>query len=109
MTKPELIELLKGLKIPVNEGTPSDKNIEAPEVVYFWDYLWEPLTASGKEYNTNVTYQISFLAEVPRSKNLLELKHNLNNLGLHPSIQHEYDPEKRRWHSYFALEVLENI
>lgn len=109
MTKPELIELLKGLKIPVNEGTPSDKNIEAPEVVYFWDYLWEPLTASGKEYNTNVTYQISFLAEKPRSPRLLELKHKLSKLDLFSPIQHEYDPKTRRWHSFFKLEVLENV
>lgn len=109
MTKPELVELLKNLKIPFNEGTPADKTIEDTEIIYFWDYLWEPLTASGKEYNTTVTYQISFLAEVPRSSKLLELKHKLNDIGLHPSIQHEYDPETRRWHSYFALEVLENI
>lgn len=109
MTKPELIKLLKELKIPVNEGTPSDENIEAPEVLYFWDYLWEDLTASGKEYNTNVTYQISFLAEKPRSPKLLELKHKLNGLGLFPTMQHEYDPETRRWHSFFPLEVLENV
>lgn len=109
MTKPELVDLLKKLNIPVNEGTPNDKVIEDPEIIYFWDYLWEPLTASGKEYNTNVTYQISFLAEVPRSSKLIELKHSLNNLGLNPSIQHEYDSETRRWHSYFPLEVLENI
>ena len=92
MTRPELVELLDSLEIPVNEGTPSDKNIEAIEVVYFWDYLWEPLTASGKEYNTNVTYQISFLAEKPRSPRLLELKHKLSKLDLFPPIQHEYDP-----------------
>ena len=109
MTKPELVELLKELDIPLNEGTPAYKIIEEPEIIYFWDYYWEDLVASWKEYNTNVTYQISFLAEVPRSPKLLELKHNLNNLGLHPSIQHEYNPETRRWHSYFALEVLENI
>ena len=109
MTKPELIKLLKELKIPVNEGTPSDKNIETPEVLYFWDYLWEDLTASGKEYNTNVTYQISFLAEKPRSSKLLELKHKLNDLGLFPTMQHEYNPETRRWHSFFPLEVLENV
>lgn len=109
MTKPELIKLLKELKIPVNEGTPSDENIEAPEVLYFWDYLWEDLTASGKEYNTNVTYQISFLAEKPRSSKLLELKHKLNDLGLFPTMQHEYNPETRRWHSFFPLEVLENV
>lgn len=109
MIKPELIKLLKELKIPVNEGTPSDENIEAPEVLYFWDYLWEDLTASGKEYNTNVTYQISFLAEKPRSSKLLELKHKLNDLGLFPTMQHEYNPETRRWHSFFPLEVLENV
>ena len=109
MTKPELVDLLKELEIPVNEGTPTDEVIEDPEIIYFWDYLWDPLTASGKEYNTNVTYQISFLAEIPRSPKLLELKHNLNNSDLHPSIQHEYNSETRRWHSYFALEVLENI
>ncbi len=109
MTKPELVELLDSLEIPVNEGTPSDDNIEKPEIVYFWDYVWEDIVASGENYNTNVTYQISFLAEVPRSKKLLELKHKLNNIGLHPSIQHEYDPETRRWHSFFSLEVLENV
>ena len=109
MTKPELIDLLKELNMPFSEGTPPDKIIEEPEIIYFWDYYWEDLIASGKEYNTNVTYQVSFLAEIPRSPKLLELKHKLNNLSLHPSIQHEYNPETRRWHSYFALEVLENI
>ena len=109
MTKPELIDLLKELNMPFSEGTPPDKIIEEPEIIYFWDYFWEDFIASGKEYNTNVTYQVSFLAEIPRSPKLLELKHKLNNLGLHPSIQHEYNPETRRWHSYFALEVLENI
>lgn len=109
MTKPELIELIRGLKIPFNEGTPSDGIIEEPEIIYFWDYLWEDLTASGKGYNTNVTYQISFLAGIPRSPKLLELKHKLNDLGLFPSIQHEYNPDTRRWHSFFALEVLENV
>ena len=109
MTKPELIDLLKELNIPFTEGTPSDEIIEESEIIYFWDYLWEDLNASGKNYDTTVTYQISFLAEIPRSSKLLELKHKLNNLGLHPSIQHEYNPETRRWHSYFALEVLENV
>lgn len=109
MTKPELVVLLKELKIPVNEGTPSDEIIEEAEIIYFWDYIWDPLTASGTEYNTNVTYQISFLAETPRSAKLLELKHKLGKLELFPSIQHEYNPKTRRWHSFFSLEVLENI
>ena len=109
MTKPELIELLESLNIPVNEGTPSDNNIKESEIVYFWDYNWDDLIASGENYNTNVTYQISFLAEKPRSSKLIELKHKLNDIGIHPSIQHEFDPETRRWHSYFPIEVLENI
>ena len=109
MTKPELIDLLKELDIPMNEGTLSDDVIEASEVIYFWDYLWDSLTASGEEYNTNVTYQISFLAELPRSAKLIELKHKLNDLGIFPRIQHEYNPETRRWHSFFSIEVLENV
>ena len=109
MTKPELINLLKELDIPMNEGTPSDDVIEAPEVIYFWDYLWDSLTASGKEYNTNVTYQISFLAEMARSAKLIKLKHKLNDLDIFPRIQHDYNPETRRWHSFFPIEVLENV
>ena len=63
MTKLELINLLKELDIPMNEGTPNDDAVEAPEVIYFWDYLWESVTASGEEYNTNVTYQIILIVK----------------------------------------------
>ena len=109
MTKSELVELLNGLNIPVNEGTPEDETMEASVRVCFWDYNWEDLTASGKEYNTNVTYQVSVIADVPRHPKLIELKHKLNEIGLFPNIQHEHIIEKRRIHSFFSLEVLENV
>lgn len=109
MTKSELEKLLKETKAPVNEGVPSDKNREAPVRICFWDYLWEDLIASSDNYNTKVTYQISIIADKPRSEVLLNLKHKLNNMDIFPVIQHEYDIEERRWHSYFALEVLENV
>lgn len=109
MTKTELVELLKELDIPINEGTPEDTAVETEVRVCFWDYIWEDLTASGKEYNTNVTYQISVIADRPRHPKLLELKRKLNAKGLFPAIQHEHLREDRRVHSFFSLEVLENI
>lgn len=109
MTKQELVELLEELNIPVNEGTPEDTTIEVEARVCFWDYLWEDITASGENYNTNVTYQISFISDKPRHPKLIELKSNLNKIGLFPQIQHEHLIEKRRVHSFFSLEVLENV
>lgn len=109
MIKAEMEELLISTNAPVNEGTPEDINIEAPVRICFWEYIWEPLTASGKEYNTKVTYQVSVIANTPRCKEIIYLKHRLEELGLHPIIQHEYSVEDRRWHSYFSLEVLENV
>lgn len=109
MTKKELVELLEKLKIPIKEGTPTDEIMEDEVRVCFWDYYWEDQTASGKDYNTVVTYQVSIIADRPRHTKLLELKHLLNDIELFPAIQHEYDPETRRWHSFFSLEVLENV
>lgn len=109
MTKEELVELLRSLNVPLSECSPSDDDMEAEVRIHFWDYIWEDLTASGTNYNTNVTYQISVIADKPRHPKLLELKQKLNELGLFPTIQHEYITEKRRIHSFFSLEVLENV
>lgn len=109
MTKIELDELLKEPKIPVSEGVPADDDVNAETYINYWEYLWEDNTASGINYNTTVTYQISIISDVPRCKALLYLKKRLNEMGLFPTIQHEYDTETRRWHSFFALEVLENV
>lgn len=109
MTKEELVELLKELNVPLSECSPKDVDIEEEIRIHFWDYVWEDTTASGSNYNTNVTYQISVIADKPRHSKLLELKRKLNNKGLFPIIQHEYNAETRRVHSFFSLEVLENI
>ena len=39
------------------------KDLEANEMeeeirIHFWDYIWDDVIASGKVYNTKVTYQI---------------------------------------------------
>lgn len=109
MLKTELVETLKKIEVPIKEGTPSDDVMEEEIRVCFWDYYWEPQTASGNEYNTIVTYQISVIADRPRHPKLLELKHILAKLNLFPAIQHEYNPETKRWHSFFSLEVEENV
>lgn len=109
MTKKELVELLKKIAVPLSECSPSDDDMEAEIRICYWDYIWEDLTASGTNYNTNVTYQVSVIADKPRHPKLLELKQELNKLGLFPTIQHEYITEKRRIHSFFSLEVLENV
>lgn len=109
MTKQELVSLLKELKVPTSEGTPQDTDMEAEIRICYWDYNWEDNMASGQEYDTVVTYQISVIASKPRHPKLLELKKKLNEKGLHPSIQHEHLTEKRRVHSFFSLDILENI
>ena len=86
-----------------------DEDMKAEIRIHFWDYIWEDIVASGSNYNTNVTYQISVVANKPRHPKLLELKKKLNAKGLNPTIQHEYLTEQRRVHSFFSIEVLENI
>lgn len=109
LTKDDLVKLLKSLKVPVTEGVPEDEHMEDETRICFWEYVWEPLVASGTEYNTKVTYQISVISDLPRCKALLELKKKLQEEDLHPQIQHEKDIQTRRWHSFLAVEVLENI
>ena len=109
MTKEDLVKLLKELDVSISESTPRDEEMEEEIRIHYWDYIWEDLMASGKNYNMKVTYQVSVLSNKPRHPKLLELKRKLNSKGLHPAIKHEYFPEKRRIHSFFSIEVLENV
>lgn len=108
-TKEDLIKLLESTKAQVNECIPEDIHMNDETRICFWDYAWEPLVASGEEYNTKVTYQVSVISEVPRCEEIIMLKKELDKEDLHPIIQHEKDLKTRRWHSYFAVEVLEKI
>jgi len=109
MSKEELINLLKELNIPVHECTPADSDMNEDVRVYYFEYIWADEVASGDNYVTNVTYQVSFVADKPRHEKLLELKRKLNDAGIFPQIQHEYLPEKRQVHSFFSVEVLEEL
>ncbi len=109
MTKAELINLLNKLNIPVNEGIQNDKDTNVYPRIVFWEYGWESIVASDKEYNTKVIYQISFFSKNPRNNKLLELKRELNNQKIFPYIEHEYIQKEKYFHSFFPIEVVENI
>lgn len=109
MNKSELVKLIQSLEITSNEGISSDKNKNVYPRIIYWDYVWESQVASNKEYDTLVTYQISFMSNIPRHPKLIDLKHKLNEKNIFPTFQHEYVEEDKFWHSYFAIDVLENV
>ena len=109
MNKQKLIEVLTSLGIAVNEGIQSDKDTNVYPRVVFWEYGWDPILASDSEYDTKVIYQISFFSKNPRNAKLLELKRKLNELKIFPYIEHEYIQKEKYFHSFFSLEVVENI
>lgn len=112
MTKSELSTMLHTLSIPIGEGEQFlDSNNKYPKIAY-WEILWDDSMASGDDYDTIVTYQISFVSRVPRDPKLVLLKQTMNNIGLHPSISHEYvkaSDAPGEFHSYFSLQVTEAI
>lgn len=109
ISKKDLETIFKSLEIPFNEGISSDKNKNAEARIVYWDYFWEPLVASGKEYATNVLYQVSFFSKISRHKKLLLLKKKLAEKEIFVAIEHEYNQKEQNWHSYFKVEVLEDL
>lgn len=109
MEKEDLIKIFKELDIPTNEGIQNDTDTNKYPRIVFWEFLWVPIGASGEKYNTKVTYQVSFYSKKPRDEKLLKLKEKLNEKGINPIIEHEFAEKKRDIHSYFAIEVLENV
>ncbi len=109
MTKSELEDLFKKLGVTFNEGIQfMEKNDDYPRIVFF-EYLWEDILSSGEVYTGLVDYQISFRSLIPRDPKLVKLKKMLNDNGLHPRISHEYIKNKREFHSYFSIEVKEDV
>lgn len=109
ITKKELVELLKSLDIPVNEGLTSKVNTNKFPRVVFWDYVWDEIHASDDSYDTVVTYQVSFHSLRPRDKKLLELRRKLHEKGIRPMISHEVIQDTLEVHSFFSIEVLEDL
>jgi hypothetical protein len=109
MKKTDYILLLTSLAIPFNEGIQNDTNTNVFPRIVFWEYEWDPVTASDKKYNTVVVYQTSFFSKTPRHEKLLELISKLAEKNIYVHVYHEYIQEQKYFHSYFALEVLENV
>lgn len=109
MTKEEFIEILKKLNIPINEGIQNDKSTGIYPRIVMFEIAWEDISASDDVYNTNVTYQISFFSNIPRNPKLIELKHILNENGIRPFINHEYIEDEKYFHSFFSVELLEEL
>ncbi len=109
ISKKDLQKIIDSLGIAYNEGISSDTNKNKNPRLVFWDFLWEPLTASGLEYDTVVTYQVSFFSSTPRHPKLIELKNLLAQKGIFVRIEHEYVEKDKCWHSYFGIDVLENV
>ncbi len=109
MNKEDLENILKSLEITFNEGiTYLERNDTYPRIIFF-EYSWEDVVSSNTSYQEVVSYQISFKSHIPRDPKLIKLKKKLNELGLHPKISHEYISSKKEWHSYFSLDILENV
>lgn len=110
ITREMLIEILESLNVPYNEGVQDDESTECPRIL-FWDYVWEPIVASSQKYNTVVTYQISIMNYDPprNSEALIKLRKTLEKYGINPSINHEYVEKEQIWHSFFSMDILENL
>ena len=112
ITKKQLVTVLESLDIPAREGEQYLDDVkEFPKIAY-WEYYWADSMASGDDYHTVVTYQVSFASRTARHEKLLALKEALNALGLHPNISHEYVKAQNGpgWHhSYFGVDIVEDL
>lgn len=69
MTKEELATLLDSLEIQVNEGILNDTNTNVYPRIVYWEFIWDSLNASGEEYDTKVSYQVSFFLKHLETQN----------------------------------------
>ncbi len=113
MSKEELSELLHSLEIAVNEGITSDTNMNRYPRIVYWPFVEHDEMASGEGYENIVTYQISFYARTPQHEKYKELRNILRDAGIHPIFYHEYVEEDpmfaRTWHTYFSIDVKEDV
>lgn len=105
MNKKTFIELLLSLDICCNECYTPDKYKNTYPRIDFWDYIWEYQEASGSSYSDVQTYQVSFYSKTPRHEKLIELRKKMSDMGLYPTIYHEYVDKDKVHHSYFSIEL----
>lgn len=109
LTKSELSEILHACCNVVNEGENALLTQNHYPGIVYWEYVWTPISASGGCYQTTVTYQVSIIARKPRSSVLLKLRTMLAKRGIMSTWYHEYDQERKVFHSYCSIDVLEEI
>ena len=91
---------------PVNEGISDlDNGKKFPRIDY-WEIAWDDVMASGDNYEDKITWQVSFYSRTPRNEKLIMLRDMMRKKGLHPTILHEFITDDKIWHSYFALETM---
>ena len=110
MTKTELIELINSTGITARENELYLEDLKTFPKIAYWEYIIEDVMASGDDYETVVTYQVSFASRTARPAELLTLKRAFNAAGYHPVIYHETLPATNgpAWHHYyFRVEITE--
>lgn len=110
--KQQLSTLLNSIGVPVSEGESEMDSVGTGTKIVYWEYSWADSMASGDDYHTVVTYQISLVSDTPRCEALVDLKHELNLSGEHPRFSIEYVKGVNSpgyFHSYCAIDILEDI
>lgn len=112
MTKTELVELINSTGITARENELYLEDLKTFPKIAYWEYIIEDVMASGDDYETVVTYQVSFASRTARPAELLTLKRAFNAAGYHPVIYHETLPATNgpTWHHYyFRVEITEDL
>ena len=112
MTKTELVELINSTGITARENEMYLEDLKTFPKIAYWEYIIEDVMASGDDYGTVVTYQVSFASRTARPQELLKLKKAFNAAGYHPMIFHETVKATNgpAWHHYyFNVEIEEEM
>ena len=112
MTKTELVELINSTGITARENEMYLEDLKTFPKIAYWEYIIEDVMASGDDYETVVTYQVSFASRTARPAELLTLKRAFNAAGYHPMIFHETVKATNgpAWHHYyFNVEIEEEM
>lgn len=112
MTKAELVQLIESVGVTARENELYLEDMKSFPKIAYWEYIIEDVMASGDDYETIVTYQVSFASRATRPAELMALKKAFNDAGYHPVIYHETlnAVNGPAWHHYyFRTEIKEEM
>ena len=111
MKKSEFSKMLHELDATICEGVINADKSKDTRIVY-WVFAEQDIMASGEGYENQQTYQVSIYNPYPQCSVYQELRKKLREQGIHPLFNHEYvenDPVfSKNWHTYFAMDVMED-